>query len=218
MHILSVNIGRATPIRTARSSRLTGIYKLPVDGPARVTSLGLASDAVCDAKHHGGVDQAVYVFGEPDYAWWSNELGRDLPPGTFGENLTISGLESAGWAVGDRLHMDEVVLEVTAPRIPCGTLTARMGDRQFVKRFRRAERPGLYCRVIREGEVRAGEMVRREPYGGAIITVAEMFRDYYDPDWDEARLRRYLAAPIAIRDREDRSRELATLLGESAAL
>lgn len=214
MIILSVNIGRETAIQTARSSRLTGIYKLPVSEPARVTSLGLEGDAVCDTKHHGGVDQAVYVFGAPDYAWWSNELGRDLSPGTFGENLTFSGLESAGWAIGDRLHMNEVVLEVTSPRIPCSTLAARMGDPRFAKRFRRAERPGIYCRVIREGEIRAGEAVRREPYGGAIITVGEMFRDFYDPNWDEARLRRYLAAPISIRDRQERARELALLMGE----
>jgi MOSC domain-containing protein YiiM len=53
-----------------------------------------------------------------------------------------------------------VVLEVTAPRIPCATLAARMGDPQFVKKYRRAERPGLYCRVIREGNLQTGNEVR----------------------------------------------------------
>ena len=110
--------------------------------------------------------------------------------------------------------MTPLVLEVTAARIPCATLAARMGDPQFVKRFRHAGRPGVYCRVIREGTIRAGEPVRHEPYNGhVLITAGEMFRDFYDRDWDEARLRRYLAAPIAIRDREDRARELAELTG-----
>ena len=214
MKVISVNIGRAKRIETAKSTDLTGIYKIPAIVPVRVTALGLEGDAVCDVKNHGGVDQAVYVYGAPDYAWWSAELGRELPPGTFGENLTIDGLQSAALTVGDRLHASEVILEVTAARIPCATLAARMGDPQFVKRFRHAERPGVYCRVIHEGHIRAGELVRHEPYSGdVIITMREMFRDFYDRHWDEARLRRYLAAPIAIRDREERARELAELTG-----
>lgn len=212
MKIISVNVGRARRIETAKSTDTTGIYKLPVAAPARVTALGLEGDAVCDVEHHGGVDQAVYVFGEPDYAWWARELGRELPPGTFGENLTISDLESGRLSVGDRLHADEVILEVTAPRIPCATLAARMSDPQFVKRFRQAERPGVYCRVIHEGAIRAGEPVRYEPYSGATIGVLEMFRDFYEREWDEARLRRHLAAPIAIRDRLERAEQLRRLL------
>jgi len=214
MRILSVNVGRARHIENAKSIGMTGIYKLPTASPARVTSLGLEGDAVCDTENHGGVDQAVYAYGEPDYAWWEAELGRELPPGTFGENLTIGELESAALAVGDRLHLDEVVLEVTAPRIPCVTLAARMGDPAFAKRFRRAERPGVYCRVLHEGVVRAGEAARLEPHAGERITVLEMFRDFFAGTWDEALLRRYLAAPIAIRDRVEREAQLAALLAE----
>lgn len=213
MKILSVNLGRPRPIQTARSSFETGIYKTPVAEPVRVTALGLQGDAVLDGKHHGGVDQAVYIYGQSDYNWWMAELGREMPPGTFGENLTIDGLESAAFSIGDRLHAAEVILEITAPRIPCATLAARMGDPQFVKRFRRAERPGLYCRVLREGIVQAGESVRLEPYAGETITVLEMFCGFYDRDWDEARLRRHLAAPIAVRDRVQRTKELNELLG-----
>lgn len=212
MKILSVNIAQPQPIKTPRSTRKTGIFKTPVDHPVRVTALGLESDAVCNTKHHGGVDQAVYVFCEPDYAWWAAELDMALPPGTFGENLTVSELESAALFIGDRLHADEITLEVTAPRIPCATLAARMGDSRFVKRFRQGERPGIYCRVVREGLVHAGESLRLERYAAETIGVLEMFRDFYDGAWDEAMLRRYLAAPIAIRDREERARQLAELL------
>lgn len=213
MKIISVNVGRARRIESAKNIDLTGIYKQPAAAPVRVTALGLDGDAICDVENHGGVDQAVYVYGALDYAWWSGELGRELLPGTFGENLTISGLESAALAVGDRLHAAGVILEITAPRIPCATLAARMGDPQFVKRFRHAERPGVYCRVIREGEIHAGESIRLEPYAGQTITVLEMFRAFYDRDWDEARLRRHLAAPIAIRDRMERAEQLNKLVG-----
>jgi len=211
MVVISVNVGRAQIIKRDKSNRLTGIFKIPTPSAVRIAALGLEGDAVCDSKHHGGVDQAVYIFGQPDYDWWSAELGRELPPGTFGENLTIGGLESATLSIGDRLRLDEILLEVTAPRIPCATLATRMGDPAFVKKYRRAERPGLYCRVLQEGSVRTGETVTLERYSGAPLTALEMFRDFYDNQWDEALIRRHLAAPIAIRDRVDMEKKLAKL-------
>jgi MOSC domain-containing protein YiiM len=213
MKVLSVNIGQMTPLPGVKKAGQTGIFKIPATGPVMVTALGLEGDAIADVRHHGGPDQAVYVYGTPDYDWWAAELGWPPAPGTFGENLTVDGLESARLSAGDRLHLAEVVLEVTSPRIPCATLAARMGEPTFVKRFRQAERPGVYCRVIREGLAAAGEAVRLEPYAGPTITVLAMFRDHYEPDWDEAKLRRHLAAPIAIRAREDVEERLARLMG-----
>jgi MOSC domain-containing protein YiiM len=216
MQLSSVNVGRERPMQNGKPSGKTGIFKEPVDGPVRVTFGGIAGDAISDTENHGGVDQAVYVFGAPDYAWWSETLGRELPPGTFGENLTVAGLESAGGRIGDRLHAGSVVLEVTAPRIPCVTLAVRMGDPRFLKLFRRAERPGLYCRVVREGSVRVGDPVAYEPYRGATISAIEMFRDFFDPDLSEAAIRRHLAAPIAVRARVERERQLRELLARKA--
>lgn len=215
MHLISVNIGRAQSIQGAKSIGLTGIYKRPVE-IAHVGAASLDGDAICDAENHGGPDQAVYIYGEPDYAWWSGELGRTLAPGTFGENLTVAGLESARLNIGDRLHIGEVVLEVTAPRIPCVTLATRMGDPAFVKRFRHAERPGLYCRVIRPGEVRPGQPVELEPYAGPTVAAIELFRAFYAGELDEATLRRHLAAPIAIRDRVDKQARLDKLLEQKS--
>ncbi len=211
MKLISVNIGKEQTIAKAKSG-MTGIFKNPVASAVQLTSLGLVGDAVVDAKHHGGPDQAVYVYTEPDYAWWSQQLGRSLQPGAFGDNLTISGLESAQTRVGDRLRMGDVILEITAPRIPCGTLAARMEDPAFVKRFREAERPGFYCRVIQEGLVRAGTPVSYEPYQGDILTILEMYRDYYNPSLSEESLRRHLAAPIAIRDRISKEEKLRAIL------
>jgi MOSC domain-containing protein YiiM len=208
MHILSINIGTVRTIGNANVSGQTGIYKLPVAGPVQVTAAGLADDVIADTRNHGGPDQAVYVYGGADYAWWTAELGRELTPGTFGENLTISDLESAPLAIGDRLQVGGVILEVTAPRIPCWKLAQRMGDPGFVKRFRAAERPGFYCRVVRAGELRTGEPVTMTPYAGERVTVAEVFRDYYEPARDPATIRRFLAAPLAVRARLQKEQEL----------
>ena len=214
MQLISINIGQERAIRNRKASGTTGIYKSPVDVPVEITSLGLPGDVICDSANHGGVDQAVYVYGTTDYAWWSAELERDLAPGTFGENLTIGELESARLYIGDRLHVGPVILEATAPRIPCATLAARMGDPAFVKRFRYAERPGLYCRVIQEGVVRVGDRVRLERYAGETILAIEMFRDYYAADLDAARIRRQLAAPIAVRARADLMAQLEKVLAK----
>jgi len=78
----------------------------------------------------------------------------------------------------------------------------------FVKRYRQAARPGLYCRVIQPGPIQVGEDLRVEPYQGETISIVEMFHDYYEKDKSEATLRRHLLAPIAIRARLDLEQDL----------
>lgn len=212
MYLLSVNVGKPQPINA--KSDMTGIYKQAQPLPVDLTPLGLAGDAIIDVAHHGGVDQAVYVFGAPDYDWWSAELGSDLAPGTFGENLTITELESAKYNIGDRLRVGSVVLEVTSPRIPCVTLATRMGDPKFVKRFRKAERFGLYCRVIVPGLVQAGDPVSLIPFPGEKTPALEIFRRYYTQDYDEAFLRRALTTPLHHVNRREYEERLASMLTE----
>jgi MOSC domain-containing protein YiiM len=212
MLLLSVNIGKSQSIEREGHSVETGIFKQPCTGPVQITEMGLVGDEICETENHGGVDQAVYLYGADDYAWWENELGQPLPPGAFGENLTVSGLESAAHSIGDRFRIGEVILEVTAPRIPCGTLATRMSDARFARRFQQAERPGLYCRVIQEGAVRAGDPVTLDPRAGEAVSVVELFRSFYSDNPDEATLRRILAAPIAIRYRRRADRLLRQLL------
>jgi MOSC domain-containing protein YiiM len=212
MNLISVNLGQERILHRKGRFERTGIFKFATNEAVKVTKLGLADDVIVSKKHHGGPDQAVYVYGAADYEWWSKELGMEIAPGTFGENLTISELESAQFNVGDYLHVGEVILQVTAPRIPCGTFATRMDDPQWVKRFRHAERPGLYCRVTQEGFVKAGDTVSIENYPGETISILQMFRDYYDRDKSEETLRRHLNAPIAIRARRDLEKELRALL------
>ena len=214
MKLISINIGQPRTQQNGEKLETTGIYKSSVQGPVKITTLGITEDFIGSHKHHGGPDQAVYLYGAADYAWWSRELERDLASGTFGDNLTISELESAEFNIGDRLQLGEVILEVTAPRIPCSTLATRMGDPYFVKKYRDAERPGLYCRVIAAGEVEAGVEVSVHRSEGEAVGVIEVFRDWYEKDKDESTLRRFLDAPIAIRARRALERHLDRLGAE----
>lgn len=208
MKLANVNIGQERTQQNGNKLETTGIYKLPTPEPVHISSLGIKEDFIASKKHHGGPDQAMYVYGTRDYDWWSTELGRDLYPGTFGENLDITELESAQFNIGDRLLIGSVILEVSAPRIPCGTLAARMEDPQFVKRFRHAERPGFYCRVLQEGTVEMGNDVKIERYEKETVSVIQIFRDYYDKDKSEETIRKQLNAPIAIRLRTALEEEL----------
>ena len=212
MRLTSVNLGRARELVVGDRTIMTGIAKRPVLKPVQLGRLGLDGDTVVDGTVHGGPDQAVYVYGSEDYEWFSFAVGRRLEPGTFGDNLTVDGLASPDFAVGDRLEIgDTVVIEISAPRTPCNTLASRMGNPQFVKRFRDAERPGLYCRVIAEGLVGAGDRVTRSPHAGERVSVVELFRAHYEKQTPEATLRRFLAAPLSERLRQKMQERLEGL-------
>ncbi|MBV7697113.1 MOSC domain-containing protein [Streptomyces sp. TRM70350] len=186
MRLLSVNLGRAKAVPyTDHPDGVTGIDKRPVDEPVRVTApgpkgigaSGLAGDAVCHTRHHGGDDQAVYAVAREDLDAWERELGRSLTNGSFGENLTTSGVDVSGALIGERWRIGpDVVLEVTSGRIPCRTFQSHLGEPGWVKRFTQRGAPGAYLRVIAPGEVRASdpiEIVHRPDHD---VTVALQFR------------------------------------------
>lgn len=159
-----------TLTRRGRELR-TGLWKLPVKEPVAVGELGLAGDFQGDRRFHGGPDKAVYAYAEEDVAWWEDQLGRQLGPGFFGENLTLRGVDVNGARVGERWEVGTVLLEATEPRGPCWKLQAKLGEPRFVKRFAEAGRPGAYLRVLRSGAVAPGDPVRvvASPAGAATI-------------------------------------------------
>lgn len=201
LRLVSINVGKPHTLRLGSRDFRTGIDKRPTDDSVHIGQLGLEGDAILDTEHHGGPDQAVYVYGAEDYRWWSQELGRDIRPGTFGDNLTIAGFPD-DLNAGDRLLIGDVILEATAPRIPCSTFAAQMQDSNFGLRFRRAERPGVYFRVLNEGAVTAGEPVTFIENPDPSVSMREMFRLWFEPQPAPDAVARLLEAPVAERARE----------------
>ncbi|MDD9205274.1 MOSC domain-containing protein, partial [Georgenia sp. 10Sc9-8] len=148
----------------------------------RVGAYGLRGDVQADRKDHGGPDKALYVLDEAEAAHWAAELGEPVPPGRFGENLRVAGLPVDDAEIGERWRVgDQLEVEVTGPRTPCATFGRWLGQDGWVKRFAQHGRPGIYLRVLRPGDVVAGNRVTVVHRPGHGITVARWFAGN-DPD------------------------------------
>jgi len=206
--VVAVNAGRAEQLEVGARTVETGIRKASVER-GRVERLGLVGDVVADVEHHGGADQALYLYSCEDYEHWAPELGGVPEPGTFGENLTLSSFGPEPVRIGDRFRVGGALVEVTAPRIPCSVFATRMGQRDWVKRFAEARRPGLYVRVVEPGEVAAGDPVERLGGANGHPTVVDLMDVWYDPAPERELLERLLASPLAVRARASVERKLS---------
>jgi MOSC domain-containing protein YiiM len=179
----SVNVGRPQPVMRNGELTSSAIWKEPLPRRVAVRGVNVHGDDQADRSVHGGPDQAVYAYAVEDTAWWEAQLGRPLGPGAFGENLTTRGIDVNAARVGERWAIGTVLLEATAPRIPCWKLAMRMEDPGFIKRFARAGRPGAYFRIIEEGELGAGdaiEVVERPDHDITIAFVAHVYMHDHD--------------------------------------
>jgi MOSC domain-containing protein YiiM len=175
----SVNVGLPRTVPWQGREVTTSISKEPVTGRRAVRGVNIDGDDQADRRVHGGPTKAIYAYAVEDYEWWSATLGEALGPGTFGENLTFSGVDLAAAVVGERWRVGSAVLRVTEPRIPCFKLGMKMGDAAFVQRFAEAARPGAYLAIESEGEVGAGDDVVLVDRPTATLTIGDVERAYH---------------------------------------
>lgn len=191
--VLSINVGQAREFVFNGRPAKSAIWKAPVAGRIAARGVNLEGDDQADREAHGGPDKAVYAYAVEDLRWWEERLGRSLPYGQFGENVTTEGIEVNGALVGERWEIGSTVLEVSEPRVPCWRLGVRMEDRKFPRRFIDALRPGAYLRIIVEGNVGAGDEIRVIGKPRHDLTIRDFFCIYYARDRDE--LQRLVAIP-----------------------
>jgi MOSC domain-containing protein YiiM len=195
MRVESVNVGLPREVEWKRRKVQTGIFKSPVAAKLAVRRLNIDGDGQADLTVHGGPDKAIYAYPSEHFGPWSEQLGRPLTPGMFGENLTTAGLLEDAVHIGDEFRVGTARLVITQPRLPCFKLGLRFDDPGMVKTFLKAGKPGIYFAVLEEGVVEPGDPIERIAEDGSRITVTEMFRLVLDQDPAPEALRRLLGVP-----------------------
>jgi len=190
--VLSVNVGGVRAIDVGERTITTAIWKSPVEGRVAVSGVNVSGDDQADRSVHGGHDKAVYAYAWEDTLWWQEQLGRELEPGNFGENLTLAGVDVRDAIVGEVWRVGSALLEVSEPRFPCFKLGLRMGDPKFLKRFAAARRTGTYLRIAEAGDVGAGDPVERVAQPDHGVTIGLFAEAYLG---DHALAVRLLEAP-----------------------
>lgn len=188
MQLLSINTSRPIDVEYQGKTISTGIFKKPIDAPVFVTKANLKDDLQADLKNHGGEHKAVYAFSSDHYPYWRKVLNTpDLKPGSFGENLTISGFDESTLHIGDQLSIGQCILEITQPRVPCFKLGIAVESKNMPRLFIKNFATGIYLRVLQEGLIETGDRVELIKEGVSKISVQSLFRAYYDKGFQDPR-------------------------------
>ncbi len=181
--VISVQVGMPRTVDFHGHAVTTGIFKSPVSGRVLLRFLDFDGDGQADLTVHGGPDKAVYAYPSEHYSYWHSELpGEELPWGSFGENLDTEGLLEDSVHIGDRFRIGTAELVVTQPRLPCYKLGVKFGRDDMVKKFMASRRTGFYFRVLREGEIGAGDEIEPLSQDGHRVTVADITHLYLRED------------------------------------
>jgi MOSC domain-containing protein YiiM len=185
MKVISVNVGLPRQVSHEKRQVVTSIFKEPVEGRVKVTTLNLNGDAQADLSVHGGVDKAIYSYSKEHYNYWKEAYPMiDMPLGMFGENLTTQGLYEDMVNIGDQYQIGSSRLVVTQPRMPCYKLGIKFGRMDIIEKFINSQRPGIYYRVLEEGELGAGdsiELLYRDKNNVSINDIVSLYiNDHYD--------------------------------------
>jgi ferredoxin-NADP reductase/MOSC domain-containing protein YiiM len=207
--LVSVNVGLPKDIPWQGKTVFTGVFKDAVSGPRRVGKLNVEGDGQGDLAGHGGEQRAVFAYQLDSYRHWERELGRaDFRHGQFGENFTIDGLSDGEVCIGDRYEIGSALFEVTQPRVTCYRVGIRMNDPRIPALLVSHRRPGFYLRVLREGEVQAGDEIVKVADGPEQMSVAEVSALLYLPGHPRQQLLRALRIPALSAGWQDSFRAL----------
>jgi molybdopterin adenylyltransferase len=153
--VLSVNI-----------SEKKGTIKLPVDF-IELDELGVKHDA-----HAGDWHRQVSLLAKESIDKFSAGAGREIRFGEFAENITTDGIILYETHPFDRFLIGEAELEVTQIGKECHgdncAIYREVGNCVMPKE-------GIFCRVIRPGKVKAGDVITFIPrvYRLMVITLSD---------------------------------------------
>ena len=162
MKILSINVSEPQKVIFNGKELITSIYKKPVSNLVHVSSQGIDGDRQADLTVHGCYDKAVYAYSYAHYEKWATEMKKEFNEyGLVGENLTIDDFNESEINIGDQFKINECILQVSQPRIPCYKIGIKMNSRDFPKMFSQSGLLGSYLRVIKDGDITAGDEIQK---------------------------------------------------------
>ncbi|MFC5051129.1 MOSC domain-containing protein [Rubritalea spongiae] len=163
--ILNLQIGKIETFQTpnchsgAKKQWPSAINKRTITGPATLTKNGVEGDEHADKQVHGGFAKAICVYPSEHLAFWESELGLELHPGNFGENLTLQNQLESNVCIGDIFQMGDAKVQITQPRQPCWKLAKFHGIKELALKVQETGRTGWYLRVLESGTVHAGTRI-----------------------------------------------------------
>ncbi len=183
MKVLSVNVGLPRKVLFNGQTITTAIFKDPVKGPIMLRKINLDGDKQADLTVHGGVDKAVYSYPAEHYDYWRKQYPNiDIIWGMFGENFTTQGLMEDTVNIGDQVQIGSAKLVATQPRMPCYKLGVRFGIMEIIRRFLSSGRPGIYFKVLKQGEVKTDDKIEIIEKDKNNVTVKDIVRLYINRD------------------------------------
>jgi MOSC domain-containing protein YiiM len=183
MKVLSVNVGLPRKVLFNGQTITTAIFKDPVKGPVMLRKINLDGDKQADLTVHGGVDKAVYSYPAEHYDYWRKQYPNiDIIWGMFGENFTTEGLMEDTVNIGDQVQIGSAKLVATQPRMPCYKLGVRFGIMEIIRRFLSSGRPGIYFKVLKQGEVKTDDKIEIIEKDKNNVTVKDIVRLYINRD------------------------------------
>ena len=179
MKVLSLNVGLPRKVLFNGQIITTAIFKDPVKCPITLRKINLDGDRQADLTVHGGIEKAVYSYPVEHYDYWHKQYPNlDLIWGMFGENFTTEGLLEDAVNIGDQFQIGSAKLVATQPRMPCYKLGVRFGRMDVIRRFMASGRPGIYFKVLKEGEVKTGDKIENIKRDKNNVTVRDIVSLY----------------------------------------
>jgi len=162
--VISVNI-----------SREKGTVKKPVD------KIVVEPNGIKDDAHAGLWHRQVSILSQENIDLFQKQMDRNISPGEFAENITISGIDTAGVAPLDTFRIGKTQLQVTQIGKKCH------GDNCAI--FREVGKcvmpdKGIFTRVIATGSIKPADTItlHRKVLNFRIITLSDRAAAGHYPD------------------------------------
>ncbi len=133
-------------------SQMKGVKKKNIEKGLLMENYGLSGDAHGSSETHRQISLLAIESIKK-----MQDLGLDVGPGDFAENITTSGMNLKNLPLGTQLSAgDNGILEVTQIGKECHSpceIGRQVGDCIMPKE-------GIFCRVITGGKVKVGDEIR----------------------------------------------------------